>query len=108
MVSELKVGTSNSLTVNGNIIWNAAANVSPTVQNIGSVYTGTNSSDFDAANPEDNVTLRNVVMRDLNGDFAAGTITAALTGAASDNVLKAGDTMTGAQQSPMLLLLTRH
>ena len=92
---ELKVGTSNSLTVNGNIIWNAA-NVSPTVQNIGSVYTGTNSSDFDAANPEDNVTLRNVVMRDLNGDFAAGTITAALTGAASDNVLKAGDTMTGA------------
>ena len=92
---ELKVGTSNSLTVNGNIIWNAA-NVSPTVQNIGSVYTGTNSSDFDPANPEDNVTIRNVVMRDLNGDFTAGTITAALTGAASDNVLKAGDTMTGA------------
>ena len=30
------------------------------------------------------------------GSFSAGTITAALTGAASSNVLKAGDTMTGA------------
>jgi hypothetical protein len=30
------------------------------------------------------------------GNFTAGTITAALTGAASSNVLKAGDTMTGA------------
>ena len=35
-------------------------------------------------------------MRDSNGDFAAGTITANLTGSASNNVLKAGDTMTGA------------
>ncbi len=36
-----------------------------------------------------------IVRRDSSGDFAAGTITAALTGAASSNVLKAGDTMTG-------------
>ena len=34
-------------------------------------------------------------MRDTSGDFSAGTITADLTGAASDNVLKTGDTMTG-------------
>jgi hypothetical protein len=36
-----------------------------------------------------------LVLRDASGDFAAGTITANLTGAASDNLLKAGDTMTG-------------
>ncbi|TPW01112.1 MAG: tail collar domain protein, partial [bacterium] len=33
--------------------------------------------------------------RDSSGNFSAGTITASLTGAASLNVLKAGDTMTG-------------
>ena len=36
-----------------------------------------------------------IVARDESGNFTAGTITAALTGAASSNVLKAGDTMTG-------------
>ena len=35
------------------------------------------------------------VIRDASGNFAAGTITASLTGAASLNVLKAGDSMTG-------------
>ena len=34
-------------------------------------------------------------MRDTSGNFSAGTITASLTGAASENVLKTGDTMTG-------------
>ena len=36
-----------------------------------------------------------LVARDGLGDFAAGTVTANLTGAASANVLKTGDTMTG-------------
>jgi hypothetical protein len=36
-----------------------------------------------------------IVARDASGNFTANTITAALTGAASSNVLKAGDTMTG-------------
>jgi hypothetical protein len=36
-----------------------------------------------------------IVARDASGNFTASTITAALTGAASSNVLKAGDTMTG-------------
>ena len=36
-----------------------------------------------------------IVARDASGNFSAGTITAALTGAASSNLLKAGDTMTG-------------
>ena len=44
-------------------------------------------------------TASKVVARDASGNFAAGTITAKLTGnvtgSASNNVLKAGDTMTG-------------
>ena len=40
-------------------------------------------------------TPNTIVLRDGSGNFAANTITAALTGAASLNVLKAGDTMTG-------------
>ena len=42
-----------------------------------------------------------IVARDENKNFVAGTITAALTGAASSNVLKAGDTMTGALVVPL-------
>jgi hypothetical protein len=41
-----------------------------------------------------------IVARDGSGNFSAGTITASLAGAASLNVLKAGDTMTGALQLP--------
>jgi len=36
-----------------------------------------------------------IVSRDASGNFSAGTITASLTGAASLNLLKAGDLMTG-------------
>ena len=42
-----------------------------------------------------------IVARDESNNFTAGTITAALTGAASSNVLKAGDTMTGALVVPL-------
>ena len=42
-----------------------------------------------------------IVARDASGNFTAGTITAALTGAASSNVLKAGDTMTGSLITPL-------
>ena len=40
-------------------------------------------------------TASTIVARDASGNFAAGTITANLTGSASNNVLKAGDSMTG-------------
>ena len=46
-------------------------------------------------------TVSTIVARDGSGNFTAGTITAALTGAASANVLKAGDTMTGALVVPL-------
>jgi hypothetical protein len=36
-----------------------------------------------------------IVLRDSSGDFSANTVTASLTGTASGNVLKTGDTMSG-------------
>jgi hypothetical protein len=69
---DVKVVNSNGFTLNGNTIWNAG-NVT-----------------FNSTN-----VVSTAVIRDASGNFAAGTITASLTGAASQNVLKAGDTMTG-------------
>ena len=66
------VQNANGLNVNGNVVWNAG-NIT-----------------FQSANVADTA-----VKRDASGNFSAGTITASLTGAASLNVLKAGDTMTG-------------
>ncbi len=47
-----------------------------------------------------------IVSRDASGNFAAGTITASLTGFASLNVLKSGDTMSGLLTLDNGLLLT--
>ncbi len=52
------------------------------------------------ANISSSNVANDIVVRDGSGNFAAGTITASLTGAASLNVLKAGDTMTGTLQLP--------
>jgi len=71
------VVNANGLNINGSTVWNAG-NVA-----------------FNSANVVSTATLRSAVQRDTNGDFAARIITASLTGAASLNVLKAGDTMTG-------------
>ena len=69
---DVKVLNADGFTLNGNTIWNAG-NVT-----------------FNSTN-----VVSTAVIRDAAGNFAAGTITANLTGAASQNVLKAGDTMTG-------------
>jgi hypothetical protein len=69
---DVKVLNANGFTLNGNTIWNSG-NVT-----------------FNSTN-----VVSTAVIRDASGNFAAGTITASLTGAASLNVLKAGDTMTG-------------
>ena len=66
------VADANGLNVNGSVVWNSG------------------NIEFQSAN-----VVNTGVKRDANGDFAAGTITANLTGSASENVLKAGDTMTG-------------
>ena len=65
-------GNASAVTINNNAIWNAG-NLTPATNNVANT----------------------VVLRDASGNFAAGTITASVTGAASLNVLKAGDTMTG-------------
>jgi len=62
----------NSVSINSNIIWNQG-NIT-----------------FSALN-----NASTAVQRDSLGNFEAGTITATLTGAASLNVLKTGDTMSG-------------
>ena len=66
------VANADSFTINGQKIWN------------------TGNINFSSSN------IANYgVQRDGSGNFSAGTITASLTGAASLNVLKTGDTMTG-------------
>ena len=75
---EVKVLNENEFKVNNNIIWNAG-NVA-----------------FNSTNVVSTASLKSAVTRDTSGNFSAGTITASLTGAASLNVLKTGDTMTGA------------
>ena len=75
---EFKVLNENELKVNNNIIWNAG-NVA-----------------FNSSNVASTASLKSAVVRDVNGNFSAGTITASITGASSLNVLKTGDTMTGA------------
>ena len=74
------VNDPNSLSVNNNIVWNAG-NITFSTGISGSNYdTGANSK---------------AVLRDSSGNFAANNIIASLTGAASLNVLKSGDVMTG-------------
>ena len=67
-----QVVNANGFTINGNNIWNSG-NIT-----------------FQSSNIADTA-----VLRDGNGDFAAGTITASLIGSASLNVLKSGDVMSG-------------
>jgi len=82
---EFLVANENAVEINGSVIWNAS-NVAFNNTNVVTTYLE------DGTTPN----LRSAVMRDGFGNFSAGTITASLTGAASLNVLKTGDTMTGA------------
>ena len=66
------VANANSFTINNQTIWNAG-NITFATNNVGNT----------------------AVLRDASGNFSAGTISASLTGAASANVLRIGDTMTG-------------
>ena len=86
----------NGTIVNGNI--NASAGIVDTkLATIATVGKVSNSATTAASAN----TTSAIVARDGSGNFTAGTITAALTGAASSNVLKAGDTMTGALVHPL-------
>ena len=78
---DVRVGNVDAFTINSNIIWNA-----------GNLLF---SPGFDANDAYDTNVNEYLVQRDASGNFAANDITASLTGAASLNVLKTGDTMTG-------------
>jgi hypothetical protein len=70
--------------------------VTSTVNSVGGSSAANVHSAELAANAATNAnTASTIVKRDGSGNFSAGTVTASLTGAASSNVLKAGDTMTG-------------
>ena len=61
----------------------------------------TNTSTVEISTDATNLnTPSTIVARDASGNFVAGTITANLTGSASNNVLKTGDTMTGTLTMP--------
>lgn len=67
-----------------------------TVASVGGVTAANVAAGANLANAATNANTANaIVRRDASGNFSAGTITAALTGNASGNVLKIGDTMTG-------------
>ena len=69
---DITVADADALTINNQVIWN-----------VGNIqFASSNTPNY-------------AVQRDGSGNFSAGTITANLTGSASLNVLKTGDTMTG-------------
>jgi len=77
----------------GDVTGTQGATVVSTVNGVSAANVATGATAANAATSLN--TASTIVKRDGSGNFIAGTITAALTGAASDNVLKAGDTMTG-------------
>ena len=85
-LSNLPAGTIDNADINA-----SAAIVDTKLATIATAGKVSNS----ATTATDANTASAIVARDASGNFTAGTITAALTGAASSNVLKAGDTMTG-------------
>lgn len=87
-------GTLTALT--GDVSASGSGSVIATVNSVGGSTSAQVHSAEVAANAATNSnTASTIVKRDASGNFSAGTITASLTGAASLNVLKAGDTMTG-------------
>ncbi|MFO1305477.1 MAG: tail fiber domain-containing protein [Burkholderiales bacterium] len=82
-----------SMTLTGDVTGTQAATV---VSQVGGQSAANVAAGLAAANAAASAnTASTIVKRDASGDFAAGTITASVAGAASANVLKAGDTMTG-------------
>jgi hypothetical protein len=85
-VLDVLVTSPNAFTIGSNVVWNQG-NAIITATNLGSTYTLLGGvSQFNSENPDANVSVRSLVMRDEDGNFSAGTITANLTGTASGNL----------------------
>jgi len=96
IVSTGDTGTVTSTMILDETILNADINASAAIVDTKLATIATAGKVSNSATTATNAnTASAIVARDGSGNFTAGTITAALTGAASSNVLKAGDTMTG-------------
>jgi hypothetical protein len=102
VVSTTDTGTVTSTMILDGTILNADINASAAIVDTKLATIATAGKVSNSATTATNAnTASAIVARDGSGNFTAGTITAALTGAASSNVLKAGDTMTGALVHPL-------
>jgi Holliday junction resolvasome RuvABC DNA-binding subunit len=94
---ESAIGSTNDLTgLIGDVTATGPGNATATVVQVGGKLAAAIASavdDVQAATSSN--TVSTIVKRDGLGNFVANIITASLTGAASANVLKSGDTMTG-------------
>lgn len=99
---EVPIGTPDAITdLTGDVTANGPGSVPATVNSVGgSSAANIHTAELAANAATSSNTPNTIVKRNGSGDFSAGTITANLignvTGSASNNVLKAGDTMTGA------------
>ena len=92
------VSDPNAFTIGSNIVWNAG-NTLITATSTGSTYlTQGGNSLFNNQTPDANVSIRSLVMRDENGNFAANIITADLDGTATGNLPIDGGVLTGGLQ----------
>jgi hypothetical protein len=102
VVSTTDTGTVTSTMILDGTILNADINASAAIVDTKLATIATGGKVSNSATTATNAnTASAIVARDASGNFTAGTITAAVTGAASSNVLKAGDTMTGALVVPL-------
>ncbi len=96
--------SSSGVTIDGlstaGVVHNSAAGLLSSSLIVDADITTATITNDKLANISSSNIANDIVVRDGSGNFAAGTITASLTGAASLNVLKAGDTMTGTLQLP--------
>ena len=89
-------GVVTATTFSGSLANTLTLNTSGTGLSGSTTYNNSGAATFTVTSNATNAnTVSTIVARDGSGNFSAGTITASLTGAASLNVLKAGDTMTG-------------
>ena len=94
--STVAVGGGTITALTGDVSASGSGSVAATVNSVGGSSASSIHSAELAANSATNTnTASTLVKRDASGNFSAGTITGNLTGAASLNVLKTGDLMTG-------------
>lgn len=101
-----KQASGNYITeLTGDVTATGPGSVAATVVQVGGLAAASVASGATAANNAVSTnTASRIVLRDVSGNFSAGTITASLTGAASLNVLKAGDTMSGNLTTPAVIV----